>query len=438
MEVKKQVNYIFKNGIVITMDDKETILKNGAVAVSGNRIESIGKTSQIEAQYEAGDSIDASGKVLLPGLVNTHTHAAMTIFRGIADDMPLEPWLQTIWPLEKKYATAENVKLGSQLAFAEMITGGTTTAADMYWHCTASAEAAAEMGFRLVAGTGVLELFEGGSWEEQEAGMRSFIEQYLDHPLIRPCALAHAANTVSRSAFENVRDLANEYGIIFITHASESRQEVKAVVEKTGKTPIYFFDELKLLNPHTLLAHTIHLDDNEIELLAERGTSIAHCPESNLKIGNGIARVPELLAAGVNIGLGTDGAASNNDLDMWGEIRMAALIHKGTHNDPTVVPAYEVLKMATINGAKALNLDNTIGSLEPGKFADMIMLDLSGIHLTPMYNIISHLVYAVKACDVNMVMIHGRMVMRDRHLLTIDEKEIREKTHGLAQTMRSD
>jgi 5-methylthioadenosine/S-adenosylhomocysteine deaminase len=436
MKEKISVDHIFKNGIVLSMDENERIIYNGAVAIKAEKIVAIDETAAILENFTARTVTDASNSVIMPGLINAHTHAAMTIFRGIADDMLLEPWLEKIWPLELKYATAENVALGSKLAFAEMIASGTTTATDMYWQCEAGAEAAIEMGFRLLSGTGALDTLDGDNTKEgRETRTRAFIEKYLEHPLITPCAQVHATYTVSRETLIEVRDMAAEYGILFITHASESQHEVEDVREKTGKTPIHYLDELNLLTPNTLLAHAIHLDPEEIDLLAKRGTSIAHCPESNLKLGDGIAHIPEMLTAGVNVSLGTDGAASNNDLDMWGEIHTTALIHKGTHLDPRVVPAVETLKMATINGAKAINLEEKIGSLEPGKLADIIIVDLGSLHLTPIYNIVSHLAYSAKGCDVKTVMIHGKFVMKDRKLLTVDVEKLKHDTQALAEKM---
>jgi 5-methylthioadenosine/S-adenosylhomocysteine deaminase len=426
---KDKVDILIHGGPVLTLDVEDHSYENGAVAVRGERIVDVGPADEVKARVDAGETktLDARGAVIMPGLVNAHSHVAMTIFRGIMDDVPLEKWLDRIWELELAYATAENVRAGTELAFAEMIRGGVTAVSDMYWHRDVTTEVAVEVGFRLHDGPAFID-FEGPDGIKPENRLRlarEYIERYQDHPLIALGVQAHSTYSVPQELLDQCRMLMEAYDIPFVTHASESATEVKTVQEKFGKTPIELLDDLELLTPNTLLAHGVHLRDDEIELLAERGSTVVHCPESNLKLGSGVACVPEMLAAGVNVGLGTDGAASNNDLDMWGEMRTAALLHKGVREDPTVVPSLDVLRMATSGSAKAMGLADEIGSLETGKRADIILVDLDSLHATPVYDLGSHLVYAANKGDVRTVLINGRLVMRDRELLTLNETRVK-------------
>ncbi len=435
--MRQQVSWLIFGGTVVTMDDDGHLYEDGAVAVRGAEIVAVGPTDRVRSRVEAREILDATGQVVMPGLVNAHTHAAMTLFRGLADDMALEPWLQRIWQVELAHATAENVRWGAALAFAEMIRSGTTTAADMYWQRDVTTAVAGEVGFRLVNGPSFMELGGTEVVASREMSAREYLEHYRDNPLITPCVQAHATYTVSPALLERIRDLAQEYDVPFITHASESEAEVATIQERYGRTPIEHLDALGLLGPKTLLAHCVHLRDDEIALLAERGVSVAHCPESNLKMGVGIARAAEMLSAGVNVALGTDGAATNNDLDMLGEMRTAALLQKGRRQDPTALPAPLALRMATVHGARALGLGDLIGSLEVGKRADLILLDLDRLHLTPSYDIYSHLVYAADKADVRTVFINGRMVMRDGVLLTLDEEAVKARVREIAGRIRT-
>ena len=436
-KIKEPVDLLIHGGLVVAMDDDFHTYPDGAVAVRGREIAAVGPSAKVQAQVEPQTTYDARGQVVMPGLINAHTHAAMTLFRGIADDLALEAWLARIWPLEIQYANAENVTAGAELAFAEMILAGTTAAADMYWQRDATTEAAIRAGFRLVNGSSFIDFTgpDGILPEERLSGAREFFERYRGHDLITPCIQAHATYTASRSALEQISKLAREYDALFITHAAESLTEVATVRERSGKTPIELLDELGLLGSRTLLAHCVHLSDAEISLLAERKTAVAHCPESNLKTGAGIARLPDMLKAGVIIGLGTDGAASNNDLDLWGEMRTAALIQKGVRNDPTVMDARSVVRMATLGGARALGLGERTGSLEPGKAADLITIGLNGLHQSPLYDIYSNLVYAAKSSDVRNVWIDGRQVLRERELLTIDAQRARARVNKIAHDL---
>ncbi len=436
--MQEQIDQLIVGGEILTQNSKGERIENGALAVSDDKIVAVGSREDIQARFQAKETLDASGKVVLPGLVNAHTHGAMTIFRGIADDIPLEPWLRKIWPLELKFATEENVALGTEIAFAEMIRGGTTTAADMYWHHQTIIDTAKKVGFRLATGIGVLEALYEENKEVLKNRICEYIETYQHDELITPCTLIHSTYTVGRETLLLVKQINQEYGVVFMTHAAESRSELKDVLEQTGKTPINYLEELGMLTSKSLLAHGVHLDDSEIRLLAERKTSIAHCPSSNLKLGSGIARVADLLANGVNVAIGTDGCASNNNLDMWEEMHLASLVQKGVNFDPTVLPSEQVLYMATMGGAIALNLDDKIGSLEAGKQADLIIVDLNGLHTTPVFDAASHLVFTSKASDVEATMIAGRWQMRDKRLLTIDEEGKKEEIRRLAEMIKQE
>jgi 5-methylthioadenosine/S-adenosylhomocysteine deaminase len=438
MEKNVEVDFLITGGHVVTMNQDRDVWENGAVAVQGSKITWVGPAEK--SNFSAKRTIQAVGMIVVPGLVNAHSHLAMTLFRGLVDDMPLEPWLEKVWQVEYDYAGAENTYLGTQLALVEMIRGGVTCAADMYWHMSENTRTAEEAGFRLFNGPPITRFTHpvgkrhGNTIEEAY----DFLDRYTDHPLIHSCVQVHATYTTPVDMLELAQKIAEERDLVFVTHASESRAEVETVRQQTGKTPIGYLHEKNLLTHRTLLAHCVHLDDDEIALLAETGASVAHCPESNLKLGNGVARVPVMLEAGVNVAIGTDGAATNNDLDVIGEMRTAALIHKGVNFAPVALPAEEAFAMATINGARAFGLGNQIGSLEAGKLADIIIIDLNSANATPMYNVYSHLVYAVDKNDVHSVFIHGRPIMEDRSLITLDENEIKNRARDIGLRIKKE
>lgn len=430
------VDTLFTGGTLVTMDANRSIIEDGAAAVTDSRIVWVGKASEAE-QFLPARRIDISGKVLAPGMVNAHGHWAMTLFRGLVDDRPLEDWLNTIWKVEGAFTSPQNVVAGANLAMIEMIRSGTTCAADMYWQFRETTEAARQAGFRMVNGPSFTEItgFKGQRSTTFDSAI-DYLDRYQNDPLIHLCIQTHSTYTTNLEMLEDARRLAEERGLLFITHASESRAEVATVREKYGKSPIEVLDAAGLLGAHTLLAHCVHLTDEEIRRLAETGTSVAHCPSSNLKLASGIARVAELVKAGVNVSIGTDGAASNNDLDLFHEAQLAALVQKGITGDPTVLPAEKVFAMLTIDGARAVGLAQRLGSLEAGKLADMMVLDFNSPNLTPCYDIYSHLVYAVSAADVSDVMVNGKMLMRERALLTLDEAAIKAQVRGIARDIR--
>ncbi len=432
--MKSSIDILIQNGLIVTMDDVNRVIEDGAVAIQDTEIIDVGTTSDLDAKYEAKEVIDADQHIVMPGLINAHTHLAMTLFRGFADDLPLDPFLARVWEAEGRFIRPDTVEIGTRLAFAELIRGGTTMALDMYWFPEASAEVASSVGFRLINGPIFVD-FDGPDGipaaERAQRG-REFFHRYTENPFILPCVLPHGTYTVSPDILTQAWELADEFDALFHTHASETADEVSTVRERYGKTPPEHLDHLGLLTPRTSLAHCVHLNEADIEIVAERGAAVVHCPISNLKMGSGIAPLPQMHAAGVPVLLGTDGSATGNDLDMWKHMRIAAILHRGVHHDPTFQPAEKVVSSVTREAAEALGIGNRFGSIEAGKFADLILIDLNSVHLAPMYNVFSHLVYAVGREDVSTVIIHGRVVMRQRELLTIDEAETVARTRELA------
>jgi 5-methylthioadenosine/S-adenosylhomocysteine deaminase len=436
----QSVDILIEHGLIVTMDASQSILSDGAVAISGAQIVAVGPTADLRAQYTAAETIDAASHVIMPGLINGHTHIPMTIFRGLADDLSLEGFLEKMWVAESRFLRPDTIAIGTRLALAEMIASGTTTALDMYWLPHATAEEARAIGFRLINGFPVIDVEgpDGLTIDERLENSRAYLGTYQDDPLITPCVLAHGTYTVSPDHLTQAHDLAAEFGALFHTHASESAAEVGIVQERHGQTPPGLLEHLGALDEHTILAHCVHLSDEEINLLAERGAAVTHCPLSNLKSGAGIAPVPRMRAAGVPVLLGTDGAASGNDLDLWKVIRLAAVLHRGVAHDPTLNPAPEVVRMATIDAANALGLGDQIGSLEAGKRADLLLIDLDSPHLVPLYDVYSYLVYAVGRDDVKTVLIDGQVVMRDRALQTVDVPATVEQARSLAKQIQAE
>lgn len=432
---KSLADLLITGGLVVTMDEDWTTIQDGAVAVRNGAILAVGPTAELKALYQANQTIDAVGHAIMPGLINCHTHAPMTLFRGLADDLPLDIWLhQHIWPAEAWAVKPEMVYWGTLLAAAEMIQGGTTLFTDMYFFEDDVGKAAKQAGIRAVLGEALVDFPSPNSKTPAEglAYTEELLQKWAGDPLVRVSVQPHAPYSASADLMTRGKELADRYGAIYLSHVAETANEVAELKAKTGQTPPAYLDELGVLDHKTIFAHGIHLSDADIELLAERETAIAHCPQSNLKLASGAARLPQLLAAGVRLGLGTDGAASNNDLNMWGEINSATMLHKLVNNDPTAADARTVIKMATRAGADLLGMGEQLGSLEAGKRADLILIDLEQPHLVPLYNIYSHLAYAVNKADVSTVIIEGQVVMRDRQLLTVDERELLAKAREMA------
>ncbi|HEX8180379.1 MAG TPA: amidohydrolase [Pyrinomonadaceae bacterium] len=417
-----------RGGTVVTMDGQEHVIEDGAVAVKGGRIVEVGPADRLARRYAARETIDARGRVVLPGLVNGHTHVPMTLFRGLADDLDLNEWLtKYIFPAEAKNVTEAFVRAGTRLGLAEMIRGGTTTYCDMYYFEDAIADETARAGVRGVLGETIIDfpVADNKTHEEAMAYADKFVAKWRGHALIVPAIAPHAPYTVSEEHLRAVRQFSDRTGAPVVIHVAETSKEVADITREHGASPVAYLARIGFLSNRVIAAHTVHLTAEEIATLKRMDVGAVHNPQSNMKLASGVAPVPQMLAADVAVGLGTDGAASNNDLDMWEEMDTAAKLHKEFTGDPKVVTAREALAMATIRGARALHLEHEIGSLEVGKRADLIIVDLDALHQTPRYNIYSHLVYATKAADVRTVVIEGRVVMRDRRLLTLDEEAIK-------------
>ena len=431
------VDLIVVNGTILTMDPAQPRIEDGAVAISEGRIVEIGPAAAFTGR-PAGRRIDARGGIVMPGLVNCHTHAAMTCFRGIADDLPLETWLnEHIFPAEAEL-DADVVYWGTLLACAEMIRSGTTCFCDMYLFEESVARAAKDAGMRAVVGE-VLYDFPSPNYGPIEAGFaytRQMAARWKDDPLVSAAVEPHSPYLCSPSLLEEAARISSEAGIRLVVHVAETRAEVDRSLAERGLTPVQYLAEVGVLSERLLACHCVWLDERDIELLYEFGVKVAHNPESNMKLASGIAPVPEMLDAGICVGLGTDGCASNNDLDLFGEMDTAAKLHKVNTLDPTVVGAKQVLEMATCEGARALGLSAVTGSLTPGKRADLIVVDTDRPHMTPLYNPVSHLVYAARGSDVSTVVINGKPVMEDRRLLTLDLEEIRRAVSSIARRVR--
>jgi 5-methylthioadenosine/S-adenosylhomocysteine deaminase len=434
--VSQEVDLLVTGGIVLTADPNWNIYDPGAVAVDGGAVVGLGAREEVERAYRGRERIDAGGRLVMPGLINAHTHAPMTLFRGIADDLPLETWLHDyIWPAEAKWLSPDFVRLGTQLAAAEMIRSGTVLFCDMYFFENDIAEACREAGLRVVVG-GALVDFPNANYQTPEEGLKygeDLLRRWSDDPLVVPSIQPHSPYATSSELMQQGKALADEYDAPYLLHVSETRSEVRESIEKYGRTPVGRLADLGILGPSTVAIHGVHLTDEDIELLAQYEAGVVHCPESQLKLASGLTPVPKLLEAGVKVGLGTDGAASNNDLDMFGEMGTAARVHKMMAGDPTVVDARQALGMATLEAARVLGVEDRLGSLEVGKRGDMIVLDLNAPHLVPVYDITSHLVYAAHSSDVRTVIIDGRVVMRDRMLLTLDEGDIFARAREMAR-----
>ncbi|GGS01986.1 hypothetical protein GCM10010252_45820 [Streptomyces aureoverticillatus] len=417
------IDLLVHGGDVLTVDASGTVVPDGAVAVRAGEIVEVGPAARLRAAYTAAEEIDARGCLVLPGLINTHTHLAMTLLRGSADDLTLQGFLERVIPREAELLSPETVAAGIRAAIAESVRGGVTAALDMYWFHEAAEEVAREAGWRLLTGPTFMDVPgppDGRPYADRLGWAEAHLAARTPAPGTRPVVFAHSAYTLAPEQLTAIAALARAHGALLHLHAAENATEVATVTELHGMRPVELLDSLGVLGPDTLLAHAVDLTDTEIAALARTGTAVAHCPVSNLKLGCGIARVPDLAAAGVTVGLGTDGAVSSNTLDLLGAVRMAALVHKAG-GDPTAVGAEQAVRMATIDSARALGLDGQLGSLEPGKRADLVVLDLDRPHLAPRHDPYSTLAYAAGPADVRDTVVDGRVLMRGRALLTVDE-----------------
>jgi 5-methylthioadenosine/S-adenosylhomocysteine deaminase len=432
---------LLTNAHVLTMDEAYAVHAPGAIAVVDGTILAVGAAGSLDAEYAPRETVDCGGRVLLPGLVNAHTHVPMTLLRGLADDLRLDVWLMGyMMPVEREFVRPDFVALGTKLACAEMIRSGTTCFADMYYFEESVAEATAASGLRALCAQTVLKFPapDAASFEDALARARDFIARWKGHELIVPAVAPHAPYTCTTEILRSCAELAVEFDVPLHTHLAETTFEVEQSRREHGMPVVPWVKKHRVFDARVLAAHCVHVDEGEIRTLTDHGAGIAHNPTSNLKLGSGVAPVVKMLDLGASVGIGTDGAASNNDLDMFEEMRLAALLAKGTGGDPTALPARQALAMATRIGAKALHCDALTGSLEAGKRADLIVVDLEQTHNLPRFerdpnSIYARLVYAAKASDVVDVMCNGRWLMRDRQLRTLDEDELRANAADVAR-----
>jgi len=428
---------LFTNGIVMTMDSQNAIIENGAVAVTGDTIAAVGEAKEL-ASLSAMETIDAKGGIIMPGLVNTHTHAAMTLFRGLADDLPLMTWLNDhIFPAESQL-NDNKVFAGSLLGCAEMILSGTTCFCDMYLFEDAVARAAKSAGIRAVVGE-VLYDFPSPNYGTIDRGFdytRQLITTWKDDPLVTIAVEPHSPYLCAPDLLSRASEIAAENELPLVIHLSETQSEVEAIRKKYGATPVAHLADLRILAPNLLACHCVVLNQTDMDLLQQHDVKVSHNPESNMKLAAGVSPVSELMERKVCTGLGTDGCSSNNDLDLFSEMDTAAKLHKASRLDPTVMDATTVLRMATIDGARALGLDSITGSIETGKKADIIVIDINKPHLTPMYHPASHLVYAVNGGDVSTTVVNGKVLMKNRELLSMDVEKVLADACQIAETIR--
>jgi 5-methylthioadenosine/S-adenosylhomocysteine deaminase len=436
----QNVDYIVCADYVLPVDEGLAVIKNGAIAIKDTKILKVGTSQEIFQKYTATKILNGKGKVVFPGFINTHTHAAMVFFRGIADDLPLKEWLEEhIWPAENQWLSPEFVSDAVELACLEMLKGGITTYNDMYFYEDAASEASKRVGMRAVLGAGILDFptKSARTLDEYFHNAESFIKHFKGSSLITPCIAPHALYTCGTETLKRAKRVADTHDIPIHIHLSETKLEMEEIRNRHGMMPVEYLESLGFLDERVLAAHCVWLTDHEIEILARKGVGVSHCIESNLKLASGIAPVVKMLKAGVKVTFGTDGAASNNDLNILSEMSTAAKLHKAVSGDPTALDAKTALLMATRWGAEVLGLGKFTGSIEEGKAADLVMANLDKPHLIPMYNIYSHIVYSMRPSDVEMVMVDGKIVVGEGKLMTADESEILSKAKKWGEKISS-
>ncbi|HBY60603.1 MAG TPA: amidohydrolase [Solibacterales bacterium] len=437
---QQPADWIVTARFVVTMDPTRRVIENGAVAVGAGRILAVGPRTEIDRRYRAKQRLDRPESLLAPGLINTHTHAPMSLLRGIADDLRLQEWLEKyIFPAEAKNVTPDFVRWGTRLAALEMMLSGTTTFADMYYFEEVIAEAAKEAGLRGVLGQTVIG-FPVPDAKTPEIGLArtgKFLERFRGDPLITAAVAPHSMYTVSPETLKATRALANRHGAPLLIHVAETLKEREDSLTAHRQSPVQYLDRLGVFDGRTLAAHCVHVDEDDIRLLAHRGVGVAHCPSSNMKLASGAAPVAALLEADVAVGLGPDGpAGSNNDFSLFEEMDLAAKLQKLVRRDPQALPARTAFEMATVRGARALGMEKEIGSLEPGKRADLITVRLDRPHAVPMWDVYSQLVYASKGADVLDVFVQGRLIVRGARPLTMDPVVVLQKAREYQRSIR--
>ncbi|BCB96613.1 5-methylthioadenosine/S-adenosylhomocysteine deaminase [Dissulfurispira thermophila] len=429
----QRADYIICGDYVLTMNDRMDSIKDGAIAVKGAEIIDVDIYENISKKYSSENIVGGKGRAVLPGLINTHTHAAMVYFRGLADDMPLNDWLKNyIWPAENEWLSNEFVFDASQLACLEMLKAGVTTFNDMYFFCDSVANAAEKIGMRAVIGAGIVDFptKTGNSADDYINNAERFIEKWkkgVRDELITPCIAPHSTYTCSSETLKKSKKIAERLDVLLHIHLSETEWEVSEVLSRYGKRPIEYLHSIGFLDERVVAAHCVWVEDREIEMLANHKVGVSHCIESNLKLASGFAPVGAMLKSGVRVTFGTDGAASNNDLNILGEMSTAAKVHKAVLKDSVALDARTIITMATRWGAEVLGLGKSVGSIEKGKLADIITINLKVPHLAPIYDVYSHIVYAVMASDIETVMVNGRLLINNRMLITADENSILQK-----------
>jgi 5-methylthioadenosine/S-adenosylhomocysteine deaminase len=424
---KTRVDLLVTGGTIVTMDGERRVIEYGALAVKGDTIVAVGPRAAIAARYTAARLVDARGQLVLPGLINTHNHAPMVLFRGIRDDVVLQEWLEKyIFPAEARNVTPEFVEAGTRLAALEMLLGGTTLYADMYYFEDVIARVTKAAGLRGLLGETIIDFPSPDSKTVADAlaYTEKFLQRWKGDPLIRAAVAPHSIYTNGEQTLRSSFALARKYGAPILIHLSETKRERDESLQKNSGSPPMYLERLGLLGPVVLAAHCVWLDADDIALLVHRGVGCAHNPSSNMMLSSGAAPIPEMIRAGLRLGLGTDGAASNNDLSMFEEMDLAAKLQKLVRNQPNIVTAEQMVELATIGGARALHMEKEIGSLEVGKKADFILVRASAPHAVPEYSVYSQIVYALKASDVESTVIAGRIVMQGRRVLTLNETEV--------------
>jgi len=430
------VDILIRGGTLLTMSEAMEIVHDPVIGIRDGKILFVDRQDRLTAPIRAKETVDASHSIIMPGLVNTHTHLPMIFFRGLADDLPLMDWLNNhIFPAEAKHVNREMVYAGSLLAIAEMILSGTTTFCDGYFYESSVAQAAIDAGMRAVTAQGFIDPPAGGN-----GNLSKYIEiaeRFIDKwrgksGLLTPALFCHSPYTCSPDTLKAIKKVSRGAKVPYIVHLAETRDEVRMIRERYGVSPVMHLERSGVLDDATIAVHCVWLEEKDLEMLATRGVKVSHNPESNMKLASGVAPVPDMLKKGITVGLGTDGSASNNDLDLLMEMDTAAKIHKVFRGDPTVMSAMTVLKMATIRGAGVLNLADSIGSVEAGKYADIILVDTRKPHLTPLYNCYSQLVYAANGADVSTVIINGKVVLKERRFPGLDIEDILDRARKIA------
>ena len=436
----ERVTLMVTHGTVVTMDANATVIPDGAVAIRGAEIVAVGTAQDLAGRYHAPRTIDARGQLILPGLINTHTHAPMVLYRGLADDLALMDWLNKyIFPAEKATVSPEFVRVGTQLAALEMIESGTTTFVDMYYFEDEIARVTRDAGLRAILGQSVIEfpVADAPTPADGLARAERFIEQWKNDALVTPAVAPHSAYTLDETALKAARALASRHDVPLLIHLAETRDEVGIIAKAHGRSPTAYLESLGVWTGRSIAAHGVWLEPADMTVLAARKVGVAHNPESNMKLASGVAAVPAWIARGMLAGLGTDGAASNNDLDMFEAMRQAALLQKVASSNPEAMPARQALELATRRGAEAVGLGDRIGSLEAGKQADLITVSVDGARQTPLFDAISHLVYVAKGSDVRTTIVAGRVLMSDGRTHSLRRSTVLQEARAMAENVRA-